>query len=309
MRIAVQRLDGLGGTATVTDQVKKIYDITGMPVTLVIRRYKELFLNNPYVEDVIEVGDKYFKSVTDKYSKQFDIYCDIRCVVGKWYFSIPDISVDFTKWQVLYDRHPTHRDKYCKEANDVDLLGLNQIQIVDMSLGLPYDTMDVKLYTDYKIDLPYRFVVVAAGADEVHKGKELTKQWYGWDTLVSLMPKRVVQVGTSYDPYISGAYDYRGKTSIPELIYVLKKADCVICIEGGIMHLAYAVGAKTIVLRGPTASDVYRYPNQVCIDSYPCKNCWGTEIDWFKKCPLSLNKVCMQSITPERVLNAYYEVD
>jgi hypothetical protein len=303
------RLDGMGGTITVTDQIKKVFDLTEIPITLIIRKYKELFQQNSYIKEVIEVGYDDNNQILTQYKDKYDILCDIRFIVGKWYYKdkiTPLTDINFSDWEVIYNRHPDHRDFICKASNDIDKYNLNQTQIVDMSLGLPYSTIDSKIYID-KIyndtSLPKKFILINNGVDIQHESMRQTKQWDYWRNLIPLLTLPTVQVGSINDKLIENiTYDLRGKTDLLQLIYLMKKSTLILCCEGGIMHLAYSIDCNNIVvLRGPSSGPINKYPNQTTIDSFTCDNCWWTTNTWYVNCPLKLDCICMKSISPERV--------
>lgn len=115
----------------------------------------------------------------------------------------------------------------------------------------------------------------------------------------------VIQLGTKYDERINGAIDLRGKTTIKEVASILSRASIVVTIEGGLMHLAHAVGQpKVIVLFGPTAGSLFWYPPHIHIDAFPCRGCFSRTEKWAFECRERINAVCMKSITPERVAYA-----
>lgn len=307
--IALLRLDGLGGTVTLADQAKKVYQLTGEPVILITRGHENLFLKNPHVKDIINVQKQDWTPCFEHYKDKFDIFCDIRFIVGKWYYNtdyrIPNLrEVDWNRWEALYNLFPMLRGPEAKQKHNIDLYDLNQSQIVDMSLGLPFQTIDsfVYAFTPYKKKLPDKFIVINNGVD-THHGKMLqTKMYPYWEELVHLLPLPVIQTGTISDTLIPNVVDLRGKTSLLEFIGVLRKATMTICSEGGTMHLAYAAQCKNvIVIRGPSAGPINKYPGHVTIDSQVCTNCWWGTDTWFRKCALDIKNICMRSISPERV--------
>ncbi len=88
--------------------------------------------------------------------------------------------------------------------------------------------------------------------------------------------------------------DLAGKTTIPQLIGVLSGARAVVSCDTGPMHLAVALGKEVVALFGP--ADPRRtgpYRGQVVRASLPCAPCNRRTCE---------NPVCMQSITPEDVM-------
>jgi hypothetical protein len=289
----------MGGTLTLSDQAKKVYAKTGIKPTLVVRGYRELFRDNPYVGDVVVVGAVKWESCLEEVKGEFGVVGDIRLAVGRWYCNdgITGFEQDSEEWQNIYDRFPrgsVELEKFC----------LNHVQLTDRVMGLPHDNVDVSFYhiEEPRVKLPSEYIVVNNGTDAAYEGKLQTKSWPWWNRLVPLLELPVVQVGLYYDEPIANAVDLRGKTNLYQAAGVLRDAVAVVCCEGGIMHLAKAVGSKeVVVLRGPTRGYLFQYPGHTMVDSYVCSPCyWDTE-KWHFSCPKQIDAVCMKSITPERV--------
>jgi ADP-heptose:LPS heptosyltransferase len=298
-KIGIFRLDGFGGSITVSDQAKKIYDKYGIKSSVIIRGNADIFKDNPYVDDVIIVGNVNWSDCFDHMAKEFGIIAEIRfalCKVHQFKFKLFD--QDYRDREGLFAEFPHNYNK-------LEVHHLHHIQITDMEMGLPYDSIDSKVFCfeKPKIELPDNYLIVNNGVDALYKGTNQTKTWYEWNEFVSNIDLPSIQVGTEYDGEIKGAVDFRGKLSIPELFWVLRNANGVVCCEGGIMHASYACDSKNVfVLRGPTTGKLFEYPGHNFIDSYVCKGCWSITGDWYMNCPKQVNAVCMASITPERVL-------
>ena len=297
--IAIFRLDGLGGTITIVDHAKKIYEMTGIKSTLVIRSYADIFKGNPYIKDVITVGGVNWNECLGEIFKHFNVLAELRFALGKWHqkqgYQI--FEQDFSKLEALFQQFP-------KDYRDLESYGLHHVQISDENLGLPSDTIDMDIYNyeDYTVNLPKEFILASNGVDAIHQGMRQTKMWDGWDELVKLVDMPIVQVGTLKDQPILNAIDIRGKTTIPQLCSIIRDASVVVCCEGGIMHMAYAVKAeKALIIRGPTRGKLFEYPGHQFIDSYVCTNCWSITDNWYERCPKNINVACMQTISPERV--------
>lgn len=59
-------------------------------------------------------------------------------------------------------------------------------------------------------------------------------------------------------PSMDGITDLVGRTSVPELAWVLGRARAVVCVDSGPSHLAAAVGTPVVVLFGPTDPAQFR---------------------------------------------------
>ena len=88
-----------------------------------------------------------------------------------------------------------------------------------------------------------------------------------------------------------------GQTSLLELAALLKSADLLLACDTGPLHIADAVGCKTLSLWGPTQPDVYgplTKGHEFIISPHDCLRCLKT------KCQHKTN-ACMKAITPEMV--------
>lgn len=295
--VALFRLDGLGGSITLTDQAKKIYEKTGRKSVLIVRNYKDAFAGNPYVDDVVEVGNQPWLECLPEMTDRFETLAEIRFAPGKWHQSGRQFfQQDFGRWKDAFANFPMY-------LNELETEGIHQVQITDRSLGLPDDSIEMDVYNWGELpDLPGGYVALSNGVDTLHRGMKQTKTWDKWAELVGLMDLPFVQTGTAHDPVIDGAIDMRGKTTIPEYLTLLRDAAAVVCTEGGTMHCAYATGAKNVVVvRGPTRGKLFEYPGHRCVDSYICYNCVGETGDWYVNCAEGVNAACMDSISAERV--------
>lgn len=297
-KLALFRLDGFGGSITLGDHAKKIYDQFGIKSSVIIRNNKEIFDNNPYVDEVILVGHVNWHDCLHQMAQEYGIIGEIRFAPCKWHqLQFKLFEQDFSSLDAIFERFPINYKEF-------EIHGIHHIQVTDKIMGLPYDTIDSNVYS-YKepnITLPKDYIIVNNGVDALYKGIKQTKSWIWWNELTANMDLPFVQVGTEFDGAIKGSLDLRGKLSIPELFWVLQNSKCVVACEGGIMHASYASNAKNvIILRGPTTGKLFEYPDHQFVDSYICDRCWSITPDWYIKCPKDINSVCMESITWQRV--------
>jgi ADP-heptose:LPS heptosyltransferase len=113
----------------------------------------------------------------------------------------------------------------------------------------------------------------------------------------------IVQLGTPADPPLANVVDLRGRTSIREAAGVLAGAALFIGLVGFLMHLARAVGTRSVIVFGgrehPSQSG---YPiNRNLFTELPCSPCW-----LWNRCPYDLE--CMKRISPENVVRAAREI-
>jgi lipopolysaccharide heptosyltransferase II len=96
------------------------------------------------------------------------------------------------------------------------------------------------------------------------------------------------------------------KLSLKEYIALLSVCDLVLCNDGGPLHIAVALGVKTVSIFGPVDDKVYGpYPvsarHEVIIAAeIPCRPCY----DRFKLPECEQDSRCLTDIEPERVADA-----
>jgi lipopolysaccharide heptosyltransferase II len=91
--------------------------------------------------------------------------------------------------------------------------------------------------------------------------------------------------------------DYTGRTSLRQLISILKQAVVAIGPDSGPMHIAAGVGTPVVSLWGPTSplrSAPHAFEHLVVRGDVPCAPCY------LSQCPIG--RLCMERITPEAVL-------
>jgi len=293
--MALLMTEGLGGTTALLDVATKVYNQAKEKSVVFVRKFPELFENHPYVKDVELIGDADFEDCIDPIRKSFSLVGGVKTGTAQW-FSTRYNAVG--SYDPLYDNYPSGIKVL--EGN-----GLNFIQNINRSLGLPYKRIENFTFNSEEVvGLPFNYIAISNGVDVDHRGLVQTKSWphCHWEELAKLVDYPLVQFGTDFDKKIHGTIDFRGKTSIPQLLYALSHASAVICQEGGIMHLGHAVMQKNVfVMRGPTAGTFFRYPGHCCIDSAICVGCyWDTPV-WWRDCPRKIDAICMKSIKPELV--------
>lgn len=97
--------------------------------------------------------------------------------------------------------------------------------------------------------------------------------------------------------------DTSGKTSLPELLALLKNADIVLTNDSGPMHLSVLMGAKTLALFGPGNVDLYGYDDERFVPVHHhvyCSPC----IYETNKPPCGGDNICMKELACSTVLSA-----
>jgi hypothetical protein len=86
--------------------------------------------------------------------------------------------------------------------------------------------------------------------------------------------------------------------SIEDLVYFISSCKGVVCAEGGISHIAKAVGTPAIVIYGGFAKPEWNgYPDQINVTNDKwCSYCYNP-----KPCENDIERLCMKQITLEQV--------
>jgi len=101
-------------------------------------------------------------------------------------------------------------------------------------------------------------------------------------------------------------YNIAGKLEIDEIAYLMKQMDINIVNDTGLGHVAGAVGAKTLVLWGPTSFKKNRHIGDevyTVVSDANCIECQGS--DRWHKCK---EWRCMDRFVPEFVFKKMYEL-
>lgn len=181
-------------------------------------------------------------------------------------------------------------------------------------LGLTADMVHIELAERYQDE--YRklklgkFLTLNRGADMMSKYKTMqTKVWplKYYEDLVRIIkdkyPKyEIVQLGGKDTEQIEGVDRYIKGQNFELVKYILKGSTLHFDCEGGLVHLATALGTKCAVVFGPTPIEYYGYQQNINITAGKCHNCMHLTEDWYVKCLKEQNEPeCMYGITPEMV--------
>jgi ADP-heptose:LPS heptosyltransferase len=166
-----------------------------------------------------------------------------------------------------------------------------------------------------KFNLPEHYIVINASTS--HYRKFTHRAWpsnYWKELITSLAPNyHVVIIGgkgedkffDSLLPYPPSVIDTVGKSTLPELITIIRNAEAIITADTGPSHIASAVNTRTFALFGPSnhkGTGPYITPfNHVHIISknLECSPCNATN-----RIKLCKDNQCMKQILPIEVLTA-----
>jgi hypothetical protein len=95
-----------------------------------------------------------------------------------------------------------------------------------------------------------------------------------------------VQIGIQTSEKIRTVdFSLLGKTTLPEATGLIRGALFHVDNEGGLVHLAAAMGTRSCVVFGPTSSRYFGYPANINVDPSFCGGCWWVNETWMNHCP------------------------
>ena len=135
----------------------------------------------------------------------------------------------------------------------------------------------------------------------------VNKEWFSdrMQAVVDALRRdaEVVQLGSPSDPALNGVLDLRGRTTLREAAGVMAGAQLFIGMVGFLMHLAAAVGTRSVVVFGgrehPSESGYTE--NRNLFTELPCSPCW-----LWNTCPYAHE--CMRRIGADDVIREARDV-
>jgi lipopolysaccharide heptosyltransferase I len=127
----------------------------------------------------------------------------------------------------------------------------------------------------------------------------------GWDVVLAGAPRdRAVCAVVARD--CDGAVDLCGKTSLPQLASLVRRAGICITNDSGPMHLAAALGTPLVAVFGPTDPvwvGPYGQARSVVRVGLACSPCYLRKL---RECPY--DHACMKQVSAEMVIARAHEV-
>jgi len=169
---------------------------------------------------------------------------------------------------------------------------------------IPYPkTYDVRLKYDSSIERSHKFIIWG-GCKAIWK----SKRWPYWADLASkLEDVAIVGLPDEGGDMPDHVVDYRGKISLPQVAGLISKCEYYIGNEGGVSHLANAVGAKTFIIYGASCDKKNMPPQRKGLYkialNLPCQPCQFLPNRGFtagEGCP---ELSCLKTLSPDIVLS------
>ena len=200
---------------------------------------------------------------------------------------------------------------------------LNRYGFLQSQLGIAPGSLKLDIACDYDTadDLAGRYgrwVTINTGFDaNLVMAAQLPVKCYpteSWTQLVSGFKHRypdiaVIAIGAKTSVPIDGVDENLvGRTTLAQAAGVLRRSLLHVDCDGGLVHIASALGVKSVAMFGPTPWRYFGYPGNVNVSSGYCGDCWWTSDGWMERCPAGYATAkCMDALAPSRVLDAVGE--
>ncbi|GBR49504.1 hypothetical protein AA106556_2076 [Neokomagataea tanensis NBRC 106556] len=199
-------------------------------------------------------------------------------------------------------------------------LGHKRYKYLHDMMGLKYGGDEQAI--DVDPDLPLSFGLKPKAYITVHDGWDgnfkiaaqrptKTVPLEKWTKIISGLKRAlphmtIVQIGGAVGENLQGVdVNLKKKLSFAQSTSILAQSALHIDAETGLVHLAAALGVKSVVMFGPTNVDWFGYPQNANIRPHECGNCWWSNDAWMDACPLDLpNPACTNNIRPDEVVAA-----
>lgn len=156
------------------------------------------------------------------------------------------------------------------------------------------------------------YVTVHNGFDAafVVSGQTSTKTYPRFDEALALLKAQrpnltIVQLGTPETSAALATADISlvGKTSLAEAAALIGGSRLHLDVDSGLAHIASVIGAKALVLFGPSDADYFGYGQNRNLSPAFCGGCWWINESWMDRCPRGFAEArCMTSHQPSDVV-------
>ena len=257
----------------------------------------------------------------------FDFSLNSQYGFFSWYAGIKQrIGYDFKnrgRFLTKKIRLSGYRDKHIVEYYGDLMMSLNiELKHKDLELYINKDDVEQanRLLEQKGIKDGELLVGVIPGAGRSWGKQASFKHWLPErfaelsDKIVEKYKAKIIMMGDVFEKELSQsvlshmhqkAIDLTGSTSIGVLAALLKRMKLVITNDGGPLHMAVAVGTKTVSIFGPVSEAVYGpYPYSdkhiVVKADIGCRPCYKD----FRIPPCESERICMQGIDTDKVFSA-----
>ena len=323
-RILIIRLWTLGESLLTLPMVKACKD-QGYDVTvLVTKRSKRVFERLPFVDTIMDITDwpqLLLKAKHFDYAIDTEPYLNASALLS-WFFGKRSIGFGGLYRERMYSHRVPYNDRIHAVYNFCNLLRPLNIRCRPGSLiPMRYDENSAKVMARLleKNEISGKIVGIHAGTAETAPWRSWSIKKFaglienlaenGWTILLTGAPHESARnesiIAEVDEKYHEAIYDFAGRTNLSELAYLMSRIDLFISNDTGPMHLAAAMGTRTIGLFGPNLPVRFKPFGKKNVAIYKahdmdCSPCINVHKGEFLPCK-DAGK-CMDAITVEDVL-------
>ncbi len=312
LNVLVVGSGGFGDMLYLTTIVRELNVLLGGVRIVVLHENKNvdsILGANPYIFQSVYLDSGRINQVVNETSGLdiFDLIVEVRYAVS---YITPPLSrvpsplirlasARCAEWQKYIRFDWPHQNNLF--AREVVRRGMNKLDLVGYTANLPINRYSMPEFfgvTDLEqatLD-PLRnvvYVTIHHGADAAMGSASgiQTKNLpiSTWEAVVKDLRHlglKVVQLGELGEALITGVdVDLRGQTDFNLTAVVMQGAAVHCDTEGGLVHLARAVGTTSVVAFGPTSVGFFGYPANKNLEPPLCGDCWWTTKTWSRACP------------------------
>lgn len=249
--------------------------------------HRAVFENNPYIDSLRGVSLK----TTWRYPSHLLSFLIWRYPGNRL---LPRLKIKKIDYVILnYQRIPLTL-AYKKHVIDI-VPEMFNIELKDKTVEM-FFTKEEELKAE-KMLKPYKNVVFI----HVHSMSSPNHLWEQakWEQLVKELPDYTfIQIGNTSEPFVNGALDWRGKTTLREAFCLFKYATSFVGVESNFGHVTSVFKLPGVVLFGDSSPLYWGHDNNINIyKGVPCAPCFW--VLWGDPCPYG--NECMKLITVEEV--------
>ena len=318
--IAIEIKGGIGDNIISLSFVRRLMDICH---NLILDIYTDQYMAVEIFADELPVRNIYRNTDVIKY--KYDIVFRLRQLIHVIYMNkkkvriVSPILFEKVCSTIAQRNKDGLKDEGGKDINIIrraNLLGVDRYGMLgDGDIWTLSQSMSrIVTSSRNKNGKSYMTIGTGAGVVQGYENKNQTKEWNKtkYDELIHEIKKnfpwiRIVQIADAKAEKLKGADEFIFGMGYEAVKHILSGSVLHIGTEGGMVHLATQLGIRCIVLFGPTPKEYYGYPQNINISCGNCGGCMGLTDDWYTKCPLHDNPVCMSAISVEVVMGYIQE--
>lgn len=331
IRIAIQLKGAIGDQLIGCNYIKALYDkISDKNVSIDI--FCRPFISDLFLNNVDFINSVFPEASFNEKDENYDLYVRLdrfpnvlRCNEHKiqksqLLYKYVLLCQNFKQQNKIYYTGRSEYDsilniytliKGQKRINQMDINSfLNMDEQFKYNIHLPEST----IISDYNLQNK-KIITIHRGVD-ANRSSNSNKLWPQeyYDILISLIKEHfpdytLVQLGINEQrcPAMKNIdLSLVGKTSLADVVNILKYSILHIDGEGGMVHIRHAIlGGVSVVIFGPTSKDFYGYSENINISSNACPHwCEHIKEKWDEGCLITNGEpLCMRSIYPKEVFN------